>query len=224
MVIAPHPDDETLGCGAVIARLRAEGRAIRIVIVTDGGAQDSAVGAEREALVALRRAEAQKAAEVLGLTAQDVVFLNYKDGKAAASKEEIRRDLEAQIDQLAPSIVFSPSNYDFHHDHRAISEAIDQLQDSGKINFRSFHYPIWYRTVEWPYGLLRCLWAPTLLRNTRVVRAEGYRTKKWAALEKYPSQFRMSQNRGQLIFCQRHCQSKELFFERVKGQGARERY
>ena len=60
VVIAPHPDDETLGCGAIIARKRAAGTNVRVVIVTDGRRSHRSDKIPVHRLIALRRKEAQE--------------------------------------------------------------------------------------------------------------------------------------------------------------------
>src|SRR5438046_7255856 len=46
LVLAPHPDDEVIGCGGLVAQHLAEGRSVRVVVATDGG--QAGVAAERE--------------------------------------------------------------------------------------------------------------------------------------------------------------------------------
>ena len=58
MVLAPHPDDETFGCGALIARARAAGSTVTVVIATDGSRCTSSARLGPAEIVALRRAGA----------------------------------------------------------------------------------------------------------------------------------------------------------------------
>src|SRR5436309_3449421 len=76
LVIAPHPDDETLGCGATIARKTAAGTSVHVVVVADGSrghATDDL--ADHSGLAARREAECRAALARLGVGADDVVFL-----------------------------------------------------------------------------------------------------------------------------------------------------
>ena len=66
LVIAPHFDDEVLGCGGLVARLTAAGGSVRVVFCSDGGG-DTTDPERRRAEGARRRAEARGAAAVLGL-------------------------------------------------------------------------------------------------------------------------------------------------------------
>lgn len=90
MVVAPHPDDETLGCGGLIQRAVAAGAAVRIVFLTNGDGFRFAVEREYRKLQTtpddymrfgeLRRREAVAAARLLGLRQRDLTFLGFPDG------------------------------------------------------------------------------------------------------------------------------------------------
>jgi N-acetyl-1-D-myo-inositol-2-amino-2-deoxy-alpha-D-glucopyranoside deacetylase len=91
LVIAPHPDDETLACGGLIHQAVAGGRLVRVVLLTNGDGFRRIVGGYRvhgdhdasDAFVRLgtaRAAEATAALGVLGVPASDVTFLGYPDG------------------------------------------------------------------------------------------------------------------------------------------------
>src|SRR4051794_15264243 len=96
LVVAPHPDDETFGCGATILRKRAHGTPVRVVIVTDGRHSTKSAVISPEALAALRRREALDACSRLGLDSTDVIFLDYEDGKL----ETQLPDLTSRIAEL----------------------------------------------------------------------------------------------------------------------------
>ncbi|HLL52387.1 MAG TPA: PIG-L family deacetylase, partial [Myxococcaceae bacterium] len=80
MVFAPHPDDETLGCGGTILRKRRAGAEVRIAFLTDGAASHAHL-VPREALRALREREALEAAGALGVEASRVCWLGFPDGE-----------------------------------------------------------------------------------------------------------------------------------------------
>ena len=67
VVLAPHPDDETLGCGGLIALKRSLGAPVRVIFMTDGAGSHS--GVDRPALTATRKEEASAACNVLGVHA-----------------------------------------------------------------------------------------------------------------------------------------------------------
>ena len=92
VIIAPHPDDETLGCGGVACKKIANGAEVRFVFVTDGATSHAAqVGS-----AALRRIRAQEAIDATGRLGADpdrVAFLDFPDGQASAHVPEIARRL-----------------------------------------------------------------------------------------------------------------------------------
>ncbi len=89
LVLAPHPDDETLGAGGTIAEARRRGLAVRIVFLTNGDGSRStqlAVNLRQRRLnsfselAKLRQQEATSATRALGVATPDLIFLGYPDG------------------------------------------------------------------------------------------------------------------------------------------------
>lgn len=128
LVLAPHPDDETIGCGGTIARLAAKGADIEVVVLTDGeatiGGQPSTLGGRRsmEAIAAARRGEATLAAEVLG--ASTVVTPGLADGRLADELAALGEVLDAALERHRPEVVLLPWPMDGHPDHRAVTRAL----------------------------------------------------------------------------------------------------
>ena len=120
LVIAPHPDDETLGCGGTMALLADRGAEVTVLTATDGeatrGSRLPAAETGRR-----RRAEAERAAAVAGATPR---FLGLPDGKLSDRLEELTAALGAAIDELEPEAVFAPWLLDGTSDHRAVAEAL----------------------------------------------------------------------------------------------------
>jgi LmbE family N-acetylglucosaminyl deacetylase len=180
LVIAPHPDDESLGCGAVIARLREKGRAVRIIVVTDGAVPTKPNPQE---IGAMRQKEAQDAGRVLGTT--DVVFLNFPDEGCDTKVQAIEAALLQQINEFKPRQIFSPYGIDGHSDHRAIAEAVGLLHGKGVVNCPLYEYPIWF----WNRSAVTTLVQPHRLQRLRRVATEKYLGKKEAAILAHRSQY-----------------------------------
>ncbi len=117
LVVAPHPDDEILGCGGVVIAHREQGVDVHIAMMTDGGLgnPDGEGGPE---YVALRKQETMRALELLG--GAEHHFLDYQDAGLRDTWKPVE-DLVALMDRVRPRTVLVPSPYEVHPDHRAAS-------------------------------------------------------------------------------------------------------
>ena len=145
LVVAPHPDDDVLGCGGTIARLITQGVEIDILYVTDGAASHR--GSRQYPpwrLRMLREAEARVAAGCLGVHRQHLHFLREPDsGLAALHYDHARlvRRLRKRILKLNPTIVFAPWQYDRHADHQVTARAIHEA--TLGLSILVFSYDVW---------------------------------------------------------------------------------
>ena len=88
VIVAAHPDDETLGLGATIAQLVASGVDVRVVSASDGGAaQPGATASEQTRLATTRRHELRRAAGVLSVP--EPVLLGLPDGQLADHEDTL---------------------------------------------------------------------------------------------------------------------------------------
>jgi LmbE family N-acetylglucosaminyl deacetylase len=182
LVIAPHPDDETLGCGAFIARARASGQTVRIVIVLD----DDRDATHRSGFIAeLRRQEALKASATLGVAPDNVVFLKQPDGAAQTHIDAIEKGLGEQVRLTCPTLVLSPYGEDKHSDHRAVAEAVNRLHRKGLIACPVYEYPIWF----WLRNGLDHLLRMDRIRCLRRIHARAYVPTKTTAMKAHRSQY-----------------------------------
>lgn len=145
LVVAPHPDDETFGCGATIARLRAGGVDVRVVFVSGGGASPAPPGTAVADVVALRRAEAGAALAALGVDAARTVHLDFEDGRLSAQQADIAVALGRLLDAVAPARVLVTSARDRHPDHSAVARATRQALAARSRPAELLEYPIWQR-------------------------------------------------------------------------------
>ena len=119
LCIAPHADDEVLGCGGMLAFHAERGDELRVVVLTDGSAGDP--GARSADIRAEREAESRAAGEVLGV--RDHRFLGLPDGELTGV-EDLEDRLLAELDDFAPELLYAPSPQEMHPDHRAASHAV----------------------------------------------------------------------------------------------------
>ena len=135
LVFAPHPDDETLGCGGTLARL-VPLCPVKAVLVTDGSGGG---GLPPEAGV-LRQAEFVKALAVLGVT--ESMQLGQPDGSFQGGSELALR-VKALLDDYRPDWVFLPSPLDYHRDHVRISAFLEPLCRRAPSVRQLLFYEIW---------------------------------------------------------------------------------
>ena len=148
LVVAPHPDDETLGCGGVIARLRRSGAVVRVLIVTDGRESHQSALISSAALVRLRAEEALAACARLGVAAEEVCMLAFPDGGLAAAGTALAARLAREINAFHPEQIFYPSGIDAHPDHRAVAEAVELWLRKTPQRPPAYAYPVWLWKVR----------------------------------------------------------------------------
>jgi LmbE family N-acetylglucosaminyl deacetylase len=124
LVIAPHPDDETLGCGATIARKRARGTEVTIVIAADGRySHRSSTRITPEEMRAIRAEEAYRAARCLGVEPEHVHQLGFEDTALEQSFDDVVRWLRGVVADRTPDEILVVSGLDAHPDHRTLHRA-----------------------------------------------------------------------------------------------------
>jgi LmbE family N-acetylglucosaminyl deacetylase len=148
LVVAPHPDDEALGCGGTVALLVRHRAAVHVVFVTDGGASHpSHPSASRLDIAALRRAEARLATGALGVAWERVFFLDERDGTLGDLGEERARDVVARIagllTRLAPEAILLPCRRDGSSEHAASFDLVSRALRHARLSPRMLEFPVW---------------------------------------------------------------------------------
>src|ERR1700729_3740365 len=101
LVLAPHPDDESLGCGGLIAEHHARGHDVHVMVLTDGtGSHPRSREYPATRLAALRMQEARRAIVALGLPEDRIDFLGLPDGHVSLRGKQFN-DAAARIAQYA---------------------------------------------------------------------------------------------------------------------------
>jgi LmbE family N-acetylglucosaminyl deacetylase len=141
LVVAAHPDDETLGCGGLVARAAALGVAVRIVAVTDGSASHP-----RSRTVSTRDLRARRAEELREAVARlapraTISWLGFPDGRTADFSEAIEERLRTELqDADETTLVAVTWVGDGHRDHRVVGEIVERIAPPAAI---VWSYPIW---------------------------------------------------------------------------------
>jgi len=151
LVIAPHPDDESLGCGGLISSLRQSGITVDVVFTTDGTmSHPNSQHTDTSGRCVLREKEAINALEVLGVANQNVTFLRGKDSALPAEGEEgfhgFVNQLATLIARIRPGLVLVPYEFDPHRDHRA-SWQITMKALAAYPEVEVWQYLIWLYTL-----------------------------------------------------------------------------
>jgi len=127
LIVAPHADDEVLGCGAILKSHHQNGAYITLVNMTDGGGSQSEL--DQEALKEMRRRELEEVSDQLGI--DRIVCLDFPDGRLAVSAESVGRTAEV-IYRTRPTVIYVPFFCDFHKDHIAANQILAAaLQKTG---------------------------------------------------------------------------------------------
>lgn len=138
LVLAPHMDDEVVGCGGVLARHAMSGAMITVVYLTDGAGSDPALehrfvaGPQQEAarrrLSERRKREAREAADVIGIA--NLEFLDHPDG-ALMPDQSLVSEVAGLVNRHRPEIVYFPCALEMHPDHFAAARLLAALADGG---------------------------------------------------------------------------------------------
>jgi len=117
LVVAAHPDDEVLGCGAAMARHAGRGDEVRVLILTDG-----AGGRYAKAMRKTLREDARRSARILGIA--DVISLDLPNqGLDTLPITKVAQAVEKVLADFGPSVVYTHHRGDLNRDHRIAYEA-----------------------------------------------------------------------------------------------------
>jgi LmbE family N-acetylglucosaminyl deacetylase len=154
LVLAPHMDDETIGCGGALAAHASAGSAVTVVFLTDcsrggqlkggngkanGNGGDHASSAEGS-LSGQRRAEARRALSILGI--ERMVFMGARDGELAPTPELVKQLREVLL-EVRPSLIYLPCFLEEHPDHRAVSDVLLAASEKLPFEIQCLAYEVW---------------------------------------------------------------------------------
>jgi LmbE family N-acetylglucosaminyl deacetylase len=150
IVLAPHPDDESLACGGLIAEACRQGLQAKVVIVSNGaGSHPNSKAYPPERLKALRGEEARQAGAELGLKPEEILFLGLPDRFVPHEGEEAERAIGVIADwarELGAGSLFVTWRHDPHCDHEA-SYRLARAVQRHVGGIRLFEYVVWGHTL-----------------------------------------------------------------------------
>ena len=139
LVVAPHPDDESIGCGGALRLHVDRGDRVDVVFLTSGelGIEQLACDAARK----VREDEAEQAAALLGLNR--LVFLRHPDWFLSDHEDSVRVDLTRVVEECAPDRVLYPHAGEAHPDHAAAARIVTQVWDGLGRPFARAAFEVW---------------------------------------------------------------------------------
>lgn len=148
IVFAPHPDDESLGCGGAIALLRKHKTDVSVITMSDGTlSHPNSVKFPSERLRELREKEMLAALDILGVAKEKIAFLRYGDRSVPSESEP---DFASAVEKIKsvllkenPHTILAPWRFDPHPDHRATWQIARRAADLIESEMRLIEYPIW---------------------------------------------------------------------------------
>ncbi len=177
LIVAPHPDDETIGAYGLIRVLLRAGSRVHVIIVSDGAASHPGSHTWPSGrLVATRRLETRQAMRRAGLSAACIEHLNLPDSALGALNSRAWRPLARALRRRwgrSVGLLVGPSANDAHSDHVAVANAIARTRLAGA---RRLAYRVW------PDGRTR------LAGSARGVSVAGGALAKRSVIQTYRSQ------------------------------------
>ena len=189
VIFAPHQDDETLGCGGLIALKGSQNIPVWIVFLTDGAVSyQYDPHSDPAGLSQIRRREAMAALSILGVDPLKVYFLDHPDGELLTLCPDRHQFLIEQLIQILhqaqPQEIYLPHFLDGHPDHEATWNLVQEALIGNHQRVNIWQYPIWlFWQGRYEFSLNAKKNAQCYRLDIRTVQ-----TQKEQAIAAYPSQ------------------------------------
>jgi len=149
LILAPHADDESLGCGGLIAALCRAGNPPAVLVLTDGtGSHPGSQAYPPARLARVRQEEAREAVRLLGVPGNRIHFAGQRDTAAPVNGPAFDAAVEAVSTLCRVGVVgtvLAPWRHDPHCDHEAADLLARAVAD--RLNLRHLSYPVWGWTL-----------------------------------------------------------------------------
>lgn len=152
-IVAPHPDDEAIGCSGLIQRLLKEAKEVHVIILS-GGEQSHATccNINKQDVIEARKKLSLQATAILGLPQQNLHQLNYPDGNIRFNHPETER-LQTLLKILQPTAIFIPHRKEGWSDHLEANSIVQKLLQKDKT-IPIYEYCVWF----WYYNSWKSDW------------------------------------------------------------------
>jgi LmbE family N-acetylglucosaminyl deacetylase len=163
LVVAPHPDDEAIGCGGTILLHLRDGEDVNVVFLTSG--ERGIDGQPAETVIEIRENEARDAANVLGIP--EPTFLRLPDHGVRDAMNRAVPKLASLITDLRPTYIYLPHEAEDHPDHQAAIPAVRAALHAASISAELRAYEVWtpMTIIGWPMDI-----TPVMAQKLRAVR------------------------------------------------------
>ena len=147
VVFAPHPDDETVGCGGAIAKRISQGYDVLVVVMTDGRhAFSHSLGIHSdpspEDVKTIRREEIKGVMKIYGLPEENLILLDFEDRKLQNSAEEAEEIVTQILEKNRPVEVYFPVAQDYHKDHKATNRIVKNSIRKLHLSTMKYQYKV----------------------------------------------------------------------------------
>ena len=147
VIIAPHPDDEVIGCAGLIQALVERGTPPHVIILTGGeGSHRDCCDTSAEEIIAARHQLTLAAAATLGLPESHIHCLDYPDG-GVALEHPTTENLRELLVQLSPKALFVPHHGEGWSDHLQAAEITKHLMTGKDASIYEYCVWMWYYNV-----------------------------------------------------------------------------
>lgn len=218
LIVAPHPDDETLGCGGAIAGLRSRNDSVQVLVVSDGTlSHPRSRKFPAPILRQLREQETLDALQILGVESAAVTFLRLPDGSIEDYRSATINRVMNYLQATTPTTIFLPWRCDPHPDHRATWQLIHQATATLSIAPRMLEYPIWdwdpeqRGTVSTTANIIGWRLETTEVRTLKQQAIAQYRSQTTDLIDDDPDGFRLTAE-----MLSNFVHPWELFFEEIR--------
>lgn len=158
LIISPHPDDEILGCGGIIAAQNKRGKSVSIIFMTKGENVNENI--VKEIIVEERNKLTRKALSSVGHNIEKCYFLDYPDGGVSYNHPETNK-LNLLIKQIKPQVIYVPNLNDGWNDHVQANQIVHSLIKNTTIQLYEYCVWFWYTmpfktvfSIDWHQSLI----------------------------------------------------------------------
>jgi N-acetylglucosamine malate deacetylase 1 len=139
LVLAPHPDDESVGCGGMLLKHAKQRDESHVVFLTSG--EKGGHGRPEAETIRVREHEARKAARILSV--RKIEFWHLPDGQVRPTPHALKR-LRQKLKQFRPDRIYVTHEREMHPDHRGAARLLRRaLTSAGQKGPEVYGYEVW---------------------------------------------------------------------------------